>query len=334
MNTGYVDGRRKLRGISLFRILMLLWLLTGMLVFLCAPAWAAKTNAHKDPSFAKTSLTVKVGSSVTLKLKNNNKSVYWRVSDKTVLALSKKRREGVTITGKKKGTAVVSGDIWGTDIILRCIVKVEKKVRLAVVDVPSVNRSGNAGSVVAALRRCGASASLIRSANFDVSKYDGLVLPGGIDVNPSAYHEKRSSRVTLFSTKLDQVQLGAIRKFVQAKKPILGICRGLQILNVYFGGTLKQHISGHGGGRHSLSVVPGSMMYGLYGGSVSVPTSHHQCAKKLGRGLKITQRAKKDNNVEAIEHETLPIVAVQWHPELSGSTGTKLFKAFIAMCAR
>ena len=324
--TGFSDIQNRRHRI--FRILALLWLMAGIVLFPADTAYAAKA---KKPSFAKTFLTVNTGSSATLKLNNNHKSVYWRVSDKTVLSLDKKRREGVRITGLKKGTADVTAEIQGTDIILSCRVKVVKKPRIAVVDIPSVNRAGNAAGVAGVLRRYGADASVIRSSGFDVNRYDGLVIPGGIDINPASYHEKRSSKVTLCSSKLDQVQLSAIRSFVNAKKPILGICRGLQLINVYFGGTLKQHISGHGSGRHRLKTVSGSMLFRLYGSSITVPTGHHQCVKKLGSGLKITQRAG-DNTVEAIEHETLPIVAVQWHPELSGSAGVKLFKAFIMMC--
>ena len=126
-------------------------------------------------------------------------------------------------------------------------------------------------------------------------------------------------------------QLAILDKFVKAKKPVLGICRGEQLINVYFGGSLIQHVAGHAGIYHDVKNVSGSIMYRLYGKTTKVYSSHHQAVRRLGKGLKITQKAN-DGTVEAIEHKTLPIFAVQWHPELMGKSGQPVLKEFLTQC--
>ena len=189
--------------------------------------------------------------------------------------------------------------------------------------------SESAEEIVSMLTSHGAEAEIV-TADADVSDYDGLVLPGGGDIDPSRYGEENtdSSDIDLY---LDDVQFTLADKFIQAKKPVLGICRGGQVLNVYFGGTLNQDISGHKDRSQHTSIAAGSILSSLYGNSLDVYSFHHQSAKDIGSDLNITMRSD-DGTVEGCEHAYLPVIGLQWHPEYMDSTGSKIFEYFIQMC--
>ena len=122
------------------------------------------------------------------------------------------------------------------------------------------------------------------------------------------------------------------RIYVKAKKPVLGICRGMQLINVYFGGSLNQNIKNHRGRWHTVrNVGKNSWIYNLYKKNYKVYSSHHQSVKRLGKNLTITQKAP-DGTVEALQHKTLPIYGVQWHPENMGKQGIPVFRGFIKIC--
>ena len=128
----------------------------------------------------------------------------------------------------------------------------------------------------------------------------GLLLPGGGDI----------------FGRLSRRETAAINAFFCHRRPILGICRGMQALNVYFGGTLHDRIAGHQlpqGDMVHLTSAEG-LMAQLLGPSPLVTSNHHQAVKTLGRGLTVCQRAE-DGIVEAVVHETLPVLGVQYHPE-------------------
>lgn len=153
-----------------------------------------------------------------------------------------------------------------------------------------------------------------------------------MDINPSRYHKPNTSSYRV-SDYQDKEQLKLIKKFVKAGKPVFGICRGEQLINVYFGGTLKQNISNHGSGLHNIKTKSGSRMRRLYGKKTSVNSSHHQAVQKLGKGLTATAWAE-DGTIEAIEYDKLPVFAVQWHPELMGSKGNIVLKDFLKLCKK
>lgn len=121
----------------------------------------------------------------------------------------------------------------------------------------------------------------------------------------------------------DDLEWKLIKAFVDRKKPIFGICRGVQVLNAYFGGTLYQDIPDELGGEHAKGVChpvtlkKDSILGRLFGESLEINSYHHQALKDLGKDL--TAVAWSDANghsiVEAVEHVSLPIWAVQWHPE-------------------
>lgn len=147
---------------------------------------------------------------------------------------------------------------------------------------------------------------------------DALLIPGGYDIAPAYFHQKMDSHATLYQQPIDHLDLSLIDAFVTMKKPILGICRGIQIINVYFQGTIDQHIkksiheeSEH---QHTIYPLPNTLFDQLLLPAQQVNSFHHQCIEQLGDGLCLGA-ISKDMHIEAIFHEELPILGVQWHPE-------------------
>lgn len=155
-----------------------------------------------------------------------------------------------------------------------------------------------------------------------VARLDGLVIAGGPDVDPARYGAERHPRTGAPARERDAWELALTEAALAARLPLLGVCRGMQVLNVALGGTLTQHIEGHAEtpgvfGRHKVTPVPGTLYAALVPEETSVPTYHHQCVDRLGRDLVASAHAE-DGTVEAIE---LPeregwAVGVQWHPEM------------------
>jgi len=184
---------------------------------------------------------------------------------------------------------------------------------------------------------------------FDPSEYDGLLLPGGCDIDPSRYGKEKTAPGTV-EKELDAIQFAALEKFLAAGKPVFGICRGHQLLNVAFGGTLIQHLAGAenhtglpGGGdnAHGAAIEQGSYLQPIYGDVCRVNSSHHQGVDRLGKGLRTVMRAE-DGTVEAMEHTSLPIWSVQWHPERmcfahrreDTADGSLVIRFFLEQCLR
>ncbi|MEU0115158.1 gamma-glutamyl-gamma-aminobutyrate hydrolase family protein [Streptomyces bobili] len=157
-----------------------------------------------------------------------------------------------------------------------------------------------------------------------VARLDGLVIAGGPDVEPGRYGAERDPRTGPPAPERDAWELALIEAALAAEVPLLGICRGMQLLNVALGGTLVQHLPGHAEvvgvfGRHAVKPVPGTLYAGLVPEEMSVPTFHHQAVERLGAGLAPCAYAG-DGTVEAVE---LPsevgrgwVLGVQWHPEM------------------
>ena len=177
--------------------------------------------------------------------------------------------------------------------------------------------------------------------------YDGLILCGGVDVDPARYGEALDGSVDI-DLKRDEVEYALIKAYIDAGKPILGICRGHQILNVYFGGSLHQDIPEVAEHRqkgedkiHGVTASADSILGKLYGESFAVNSVHHQAVKALGEGFRATADWQ-GQYVEAIEHVTLPIFSVQWHPERicfknkkeGVSDGAEIIKYFIDLCEK
>lgn len=148
----------------------------------------------------------------------------------------------------------------------------------------------------------------------------GLILPGGGDITPAFWGEKnRGSRN--IDTELDILQFQALELCLRHNLPVLGICKGMQLINIAFGGTILQdmplshlHIATNDL-YHDTDISPGSFLYTLYGDTARVNSAHHQCIDKLGTNLSVIQKSCMDGCCEAICHKTLPILGLQWHPE-------------------
>jgi putative glutamine amidotransferase len=162
-----------------------------------------------------------------------------------------------------------------------------------------------------------------------VERINGLVITGGADVDPSAYGGTSSGVVEPTEPERDRWELALIAAAVDQGVPLLGICRGMQLLNVYAGGTLiadlprdqgdgHPRFDGHRGDRaHPVTFDQGTTAARIYGPRLEVNSLHHQAVDRLGMGLVVSGRSP-DGVVEAIELPGQAVLGVQWHPEALG----------------
>lgn len=165
-----------------------------------------------------------------------------------------------------------------------------------------------------------------------VREYDALIIPGGGNVTPSMYNEERSQYTSGTDLEKDELQITAVKAFAEAKKPIFGICRGCQLINVAFGGTLDQGNGEYHQGWHTVDISSDSLFYPYFGDSVDAYHYHKQQVGRLADGFVATQyAADREGLIEAIEHESLPIYGLQWHCDAvkMGEDGEKACQAFI-----
>jgi putative glutamine amidotransferase len=157
--------------------------------------------------------------------------------------------------------------------------------------------------------------------------FDGLMLMGGTDVNPKRFGTEPRPETDPPDDQRDEAELALIHEAIERDLPIFGICRGLQILNVYHGGTLVQHLEAtarhdpekddHSGPAHEVAFVPDTKLAQIAAAPIwHVNSRHHQAVLKLGTHLQIAARDVEDGTVEGIERlDKRFVVAVQWHPE-------------------
>ncbi len=176
--------------------------------------------------------------------------------------------------------------------------------------------------------------------------YDGLLLAGGSDMDPSYFGQEDRGSLGIDRDR-DRTELALLDAFLGAGKPVLAICRGCQVVNVWLGGNLIQdlgernplHLRMDRDQVHQICAKSDSILCRMYGERFSVNSHHHQGIDCLGRGLRATAYSD-DGVVEAIEHESFPLVAVQFHPErMTGVLvrpdtvdGGAIFTSFLAMC--
>jgi putative glutamine amidotransferase len=172
-----------------------------------------------------------------------------------------------------------------------------------------------------------------------VQDLGGLVLQGGSDVSPKSYGEEALKPEWSGDYVRDQYETALIHTFRGQKKPVLGICRGAQLLNVAFGGSLYQDIPSqlkgaakhrdweiYDGNFHSLNLEGGLKKLNSGSEKAKVNSVHHQGIKSLGKGLKIEARSSEDGLIEAVRAESGPYAfAVQWHPEFQDPKDASLF---------
>jgi putative glutamine amidotransferase len=182
----------------------------------------------------------------------------------------------------------------------------------------------------------------IAAANELVARVDGVILQGGGDIDPNRYGQQpRSNSIYGISAEHDDLEIAVICAAVEQDKPVLAICRGLQILNVALGGTLHQHLAdvledgeSHWDKYHEIELESTSKVAKAMktNSPKRAHSFHHQAIDKLASGLVVTGRAP-DQTIEAVEHESKKwIVGVQWHPEDDADTEPdqqNLFNAFI-----
>lgn len=189
---------------------------------------------------------------------------------------------------------------------------------------------------IRAIRRMGAEALIIRhetpldALESIAGRIDGMLFSGGADVDPASYAAERIPECGLTHPMRDALEVRMLEICLEKGIPVLGICRGCQIINVALGGTLVQDIPLRFGRSHRMPkgaaspfdhdvrVVQDTMLYGIMRGDLRVNSYHHQCVDRLAQGL-IPSAYAPEGFVEALE---LPesqsfLMAVQWHPEVS-----------------
>lgn len=159
-----------------------------------------------------------------------------------------------------------------------------------------------------------------------IDTIDGLLLQGGGDVDPALYGQERSPLCGESNSELDQFQIGLVKAAIKKHKPILGVCRGCQLINVVYGGTLYQDESACTKTNHARYLSPeegvhqafierNTLLSSLFPGPhLLVNSLHHQIIDKVGEGLCVSARGE-DGCIEAVEDKEKDILAVQWHPE-------------------
>lgn len=186
------------------------------------------------------------------------------------------------------------------------------------------------------------------NANQLIDSVDGLILSGGNDVSPYIYGEDSSQFLRSTDPFRDEFEISLLKEAIKQGKPVLGICRGMQLINVAFGGTLYQDTSLNANYTiqhfqqsdphfpiHSINVMENSILHSILGSKAMVNSIHHQMLKKVSNEFYITATSN-DGVIEAIEKKDGSFVlGVQWHPEILSESYEKMkgiFERFIEEC--
>lgn len=199
---------------------------------------------------------------------------------------------------------------------------------------------------ILALKDCGAEVKFVKNPE-EALLCDGLLFTGGSDITPSFYREEKSIKCGKTNPKRDALEKEIFHKFYNTNKPIFGICRGMQFINICLGGSVYQDIShiqteNHKDSVklfrnfHKVSIEKSSMLFSLFGREeITVNSTHHQAVKANGKNLKITAKSR-DGFCEAFESATHPFcIGVQWHPEhifRKDELQRKLIEMFVRKC--
>ena len=216
-----------------------------------------------------------------------------------------------------------------------------KKVAVTYEDLKKV------GPYAEALRLVGLEPVLVSAEEpWSLKGLDGLLLTGGTDVDPKRYGQEPARETDKPNPSRDRMEIGLLGEALDRDLPVLGICRGLQLFNVYHGGTLIQHLTGdpHRARQrpadlakplHEISVAPDTRLAAILGeGKHPVNSRHHQAVDRLGSQVRISAQSVNDGIIEGLERPDRAFaVTVQWHPEdqaPTDETQLKLFRAFAA----
>ena len=202
---------------------------------------------------------------------------------------------------------------WGTDLVRR-----------------SASPGENALRYLDLLVRAGTDPVLVTPGTSRdlLDRLDGLLVPGGPDLAPAAYGQAAAAELGPTSPELDELELATVAAARDRDLPILGICRGHQVVNVALGGTLHQHVDHPQWGEdpstpvHEVDIRAGTHLAELLGaGTLPVNSGHHQAVDRVAGSLRVAARSH-DGLVEALEAPGLRILTVQWHPEEMGAAGS------------
>lgn len=159
-----------------------------------------------------------------------------------------------------------------------------------------------------------------------VRRLDGLVCAGGLDIDPRLYGSVPSPKNTVIDPQSDRFEISLVLEALQEDVPVLGVCRGMELINVALGGTLVEDLPVGTGDSHSyllypphervhpVSFTPESLLYRMYGNGIMVNSLHHQAVGEPGEGVIVVGRAA-DGVAEALQVEGQRVIGVQWHPE-------------------
>ena len=169
-------------------------------------------------------------------------------------------------------------------------------------------------------------------------RLDGILFTGGIDIVPEFYGDSFCHEKTKTSIERDLFELSLFKAFYEQKKPIFGICRGVQLINVALGGTLFQHIEDHSGVAHNICVSGHLLRLSKNRSIVQTNSFHHQALKKLGNGLKVIARSEDDITEGVCDFsDGRYLLGVQFHPEknyLDDKFSYAIIKDFVTACKK
>ncbi len=172
---------------------------------------------------------------------------------------------------------------------------------------------------------------------------DGILFTGGVDINPKHYGEEVLPECGEIADKRDEFELPLYAEAAKRDMPILGICRGIQLINVAAGGTLCQHVPAHAGVKHDVEIARGSLLYDILGkDTIYTNSSHHQCVKMPAPNMTAQAWSNLEESGRLIESIYDPDarfnLGVQWHPENlfyndNDEDSKRIFEAYIAACS-
>ena len=217
---------------------------------------------------------------------------------------------------------------------------------------PGIHRAYTNNDYVKAIEKAGGIPIILplilneEDVEAQVEAMDGILLTGGYDVHPQFYGEEPMEKLGFVLQERDKHEIELIKSAMEMKKPIFGICRGIQILNVALGGSLYQDISYIDGSNikhmqnslkgspsHTVDILKGTKLFEELGEKTLTNSLHHQALKEPAEGLEITALSK-DGVVEALEYSgDNYVLAVQWHPEMMFENYPKMLKLFERLVA-